>query len=176
MRMPTKVESILLAGGFACGLATAWIARPFVEISSESSTKSDTQLVTGSNTPSLNQKSEPLETTKLVTDNVYEKTRLLLETYAEFANADSGSPNHRLVDKLSELLQTSDESRRTLHFSLLIEAMRAEDGPAIAQMFGDLKGQGLAFDPESNFFAQRWGEVDPDAALEFIVGKGSIRA
>ncbi|MGI8605309.1 MAG: hypothetical protein ACR2OZ_20235 [Verrucomicrobiales bacterium] len=111
----------------------------------------------------------------LVTGAFSGRTREVLTELPELIRGvPEGEPNLKLVSKMREVLPVSDESRRTLSFSLLLEAMRREDAPLVAQLFAELKGRGLEFHPEANFFAQRWGELDPEAALQYVVEEGSF--
>jgi|GEM_PF-2509331 len=101
-------------------------------------------------------------------DLIKASTRRLLTELPGLLPENTTAPNEKLITKMAEFLKASDESRRTLHFSLLLEMMRPNDAPKVAAMFEALKREGLEFHPEANFFAQRWREVDSDAALSYV--------
>ena len=103
---------------------------------------------------------------RVLPPGVNSDTGRLVDDLNELAKADSGQPNHRLIARLKEVLQQPDESRRKLQFHLLVELMRAEDAPLVVETFAALRQKGLVYsEEEHNFFAQRWGELDPQAAL-----------
>ena len=98
-------------------------------------------------------------------------TRRLVGDLDALAKAENGQPNRRLIARFKEVLQQPDESRRKLQFHLLVELMRSEDAPLVVEAFAELRQKGLVYsEEEHNFFAQRWGELDPQAALRHYAG------
>ena len=173
MTIPSMEQCGIFIGGIIVGGLTVWSLFPDVaEVS-----RTGRVYIAGDNT-SIRKKTEPVESATLKKSNrssLPAGSRLpqLLEEFSELSSADPLGINTRLVATLRQVLGDNDESRRTLHFNLMLEVMQVQDAPAIAEMFEGLKRQGLEFDPEANFFAQRWGELDPKKALAHIVDGGS---
>lgn len=95
-------------------------------------------------------------------------TARLLASLADIeAGAVPGKPNERLIHACRGTLMDANLQRRERNYSLLIQLMRPEDGPALHELFLDLHREGRAYG-EYKTFAIRWGEVDAEGALDYL--------
>jgi RNA polymerase sigma factor (sigma-70 family) len=66
-------------------------------------------------------------------------------------------------------LMEPDPIRRARLLSELLASLRAEQAPAVAQVFDQLHGFGRAFTEEYHLFLRAWGKLDGAAALAHVV-------
>ncbi len=91
------------------------------------------------------------------------------------AEAVPGEPNEALLAACYQTLQDPDYVRRSRDFSLLLEMMRPEDAARIHERFIEMDQAGNGFGEEYGAFATRWGEVDPQGALTYLIGEEPTR-
>jgi hypothetical protein len=95
-------------------------------------------------------------------------TARLLASFAEIeAGAVPGKPNEKLLHACRGALMDANLQRRERNYSLLLQLMRPEDGPALHELFLELHREGRAYG-DYKTFASRWGEVDAAGALEYL--------
>ena len=95
-------------------------------------------------------------------------TARLLSSFAEIdAGAVSGRPNETLLHACRGALTDANIQRRERNYSLLLELMRPEDGPALHELFLELHREGRAYG-DYKTFATRWGEIDAEGALKYL--------
>ncbi len=93
-----------------------------------------------------------------------------LAAIAAFANNQPGVINDRLISACRETLMDTDPIRRNRDFAVLLEQMRPEDAATIHQCFVELQEEGRSFS-EYESFASRWGEVDGQGALDYLMAQ-----
>ncbi|MBB5352720.1 hypothetical protein HNR46_002968 [Haloferula luteola] len=96
-----------------------------------------------------------------------ETARLLNQLVEIEAAAVPGQVNEKLLSACRTVMNDPNFRRRTRNYGLLIELMRAEDGPALHEMFLEIHQLGRTFH-EYGDFATRWGEIDPQGALAYL--------
>lgn len=95
-------------------------------------------------------------------------TARLLASFAEIDAASvPGKPNEKLIHACRGALADANIQRRERNYSMLIQLMRPEDGPALHELFLEMHREGRAFG-DYKTFALRWGEVDAAGALEYL--------
>lgn len=96
-----------------------------------------------------------------------ETSRLLSTFESIHAAAEPGKVNKKLVQACHAVLLDGNVVRRERNFSLLLQLMRPEDGPALHEQFLELHREGKTYD-EYNTMATRWGEVDAPGAIKYL--------
>lgn len=98
-------------------------------------------------------------------------TARLLSKFSEIHAAGTpGEVNQKLVHACRGVLLDGNANRRARNFSLLLELMRPEDGPALHDQFIELHREGKTYD-EYKVMAARWGELDAEGAIQYISSK-----
>ncbi|HEY8960556.1 MAG TPA: hypothetical protein VIM57_00015, partial [Luteolibacter sp.] len=110
---------------------------------------------------------------RLVTDAPFGR---LLASLSEISSAARpGEPNQKLLDACRKALTNADAERRRRDFYLLMELMRPEDAAAMHRQFLELHREGRGFAPEYATFAHRWGEIDGQGALDYMLAEKPFR-
>ena len=114
----------------------------------------------------------PVETRNLVSGELGtsspESTRVAVE------EEEPGIANADPVTQLRLALDEPTERARLKAFRAALENFRSEDGPAGHQLFLDGDAKGRYFVPEWMDFWNRWGEVDPEGAYDYINSSGKL--
>ena len=98
-------------------------------------------------------------------------TSKLMRDLAEIkAAAVPGQVNQALINACRNVLNDSNPRRRDRNYGLLLELMRPEDASTLHELFLELHAQGRTFAEYGNF-ATRWGEVDPEGALDYLTNE-----
>lgn len=96
-----------------------------------------------------------------------ETARLLSSFEAIHAAEVPGKVNEKLIRACHQALLDGNLQRRARNYSLLLQLMRPEDGPALHEQFLELHREGKTFD-EYKLMAVRWGEVDAPGAIKYL--------
>lgn len=99
------------------------------------------------------------------------ETARLLSKFGEINAAGvPGKVNQKLLHACRAALLDGNVNRRARNFSLLLELMRPEDGPALHDQFIELHREGKTYD-EYKVMAAHWGELDAEGAIQYISSK-----
>ena len=96
--------------------------------------------------------------------------RLLAGFEAINAAAVPGEANKKLILACRGALMDGNIQRRERNYSLLLQLMRPEDGPALHELFLQLHQEGRAYGDYKGF-AVRWGELDAVGALKYLTSQ-----
>lgn len=107
----------------------------------------------------------PISPATFISDG--DTARLLSGFEAIHASAVPGKVNDKLVRACRGVLLDANVSRRARNYSLLLQLMRKEDGPALHEQFLELHREGKTYD-EYKTMAVRWGEVDAAGAIHYL--------
>lgn len=91
------------------------------------------------------------------------------------AGAETGVPNMALIRACEEALLDGDFESRHRDIGLLLELLRPEDAAALHETFLALHREGRGFVLEYSLFANQWGKIDPQGALDFLAAETPVR-
>lgn len=100
--------------------------------------------------------------------------RLLASFESIQAGAVDGEPNKKLIHAARGVLLDGNVQRRARNYSLLLELMRPEDGPALHEQFLELHREGKTYD-EYKTLAGRWGQLDARGAIKYLSSQVPMR-